>query len=500
LAAPAAAAPASAAGPLPYQFGRSRNVLVLGAGIAGLVAAYELHQAGCRVRILEARDRVGGRCWTLRGGDRVVELGGAEQTCQFPPGEFLNAGANRILPGHRGVLDYVHRFALPLELYASGPLSETWILRRPPGHPLSGRKVRFRQLNRDEIGSAMARLLELLGPDDDLAEDDARLAAWVRRFGELDDDGRYTGSPARGYQVPPGGADRPGEMETPFAAPELWSYGALSRIPGEVNSPAFPTPVLTLTGGMDRLPEALAAALPRDCLQLGAEVVRLRQDETGVMVTWRDLASGLLHEERAPRAICTLPFTLLSRIENDFTPAIQAIIGALAYEPIVKVGLDFRRRFWELDDGIYGGYSFIDDPNLVLMYPSQGLGQGGGLVTLYYPASRDSLRLTALAPEARTEAALADLAYLHPGARQDLRSAISVPWARIPWSAGCAGVWTARAREKDLPRLAAGDRRVLFAGEHISHLPAWMEGSVQSAQAALRIFQEQWRTQPEPGA
>lgn len=506
---PAPGTTAQGPGRLPAASGRGHDVLILGAGIAGLVAAYELHLAGCRVRILEARDRVGGRCWTLRGGDRIVEYGGAEQICRFPSGEYLNAGANRILPGHRGVLDYVHRFALPLELFASGPQSETWVLRRTPGHPLTGQKLRFRQLNRDEIGHAMTRLLELLGPAAEPGGDAADLAAWARRFGELDPAGRYVGSPARGFRIPRGGADRPGELETPLDAAELWSYGALSRIPAEVNSPAFPTPVLTLTGGMDRLPQALAAALPPDCLRLGAEVVRLRQDPTGVTVTWKDLATGAVHEERAQQAICTLPFTLLSRIDGDFTPPIQAIIGALAYKPVVKVGLGFRRRFWERDDGIYGGYSFLDDPNLILMYPSQGLGQGGdpevapgrdsagGLVTLYYPPSRDSLRMTGLAPEARTQAALRDLEYLHPGARQDLRAALSVPWSRIPWSAGCAGIWTDKARKQDLPRLATGDRRVLFAGEHISHIPAWMEGSVQSAHAALDVLQHQWRDQPE---
>ena len=55
-------------------------------------------------------------------------------------------------------------------------------------------------------------------------------------------------------------------------------------------------------------------------------------------------------------------------------------------------------------------------------------------------------------------------------------SAISIVWSRIPWSAGCFGAWTDHARARDLPRIAAGDRRVLFAGEHVSQIPAWMEG------------------------
>ena len=55
---------------------KGASVLVLGAGIAGLVAAYELRNAGYRVQVLEYNARAGGRNWTLRGGDRYTELGG----------------------------------------------------------------------------------------------------------------------------------------------------------------------------------------------------------------------------------------------------------------------------------------------------------------------------------------------------------------------------------------------------------------------------------------
>lgn len=479
---------------LPDGMGHGHSVLILGAGIAGLVAAHELTRAGCRVRVVEARGRVGGRCWTLRGGDRVEEYGAPAQTCDFPAGQYLNAGANRILPGHRGLLDYTHQFNLPLEIFLSGPQSETWLLRRAPGHPLTGRKQRFRQINRDEIGHAMARLVELLARETPAHADSAGLTAWARRFGDLDEGGHYQGSAAGGYRTPPGGADQPAQVTNPIPAPELWSYGKLGDVPASVNSAAFPTPVLTITGGMDRLPKALAATLPPECLQLGAELVRLRQDESGVTVTWRDLTKGTLHEESADLAICTLPFTLLNKIEGDFSPDFQAIIGSLAYEHVVKVGLDFRRRFWELDDGIHGGYSFMDDPALALMYPSQGLGQADGLLTAYYPSSRDSLRMTGLSPDARIRAALNDVEQFHPGAGAALRSAVSVAWARIPWSAGCASLWTPSGWKNDLPRLAEGDRRVLFAGEHVSHIPAWMEGAIQSAFSALNRLQRRWTT------
>jgi monoamine oxidase len=481
----------------PTGSGQGRDVLVMGAGIAGLVAAHELHRAGCRVRVLEARERVGGRCWTLRSGDRFTEIGGAEQICQFAHGDYLNPGANRILPWHRGVLGYVHQFGLPLELFASGPMNENWLMRRTPGHPLSGQRIRFRQLNRDMIGYAMERLVDLLGPANTLSGVTAALAAWSRRFGDLDPGGKYPGSAARGYRVPPGGPLSPGEWEVPFAASDLWSYGPLSQVPAQVNSAPFPSPVLTLTGGMDRFPKALAAALPLGVLQLGAEVVRLRQDASGVTVDWKDAKTGRLHQEHAAQAICTLPFILLARIDTDFDPSTKAIIGALAYEPGLKVEFAFRRRFWELDEGIYGGYSYLDDPALFVIYPSQGLGGGGGLVTNYYYHAREILRLTAMAPEERARAALADLEQLHPGAGADLAAAVSVAWARIPWSAGCFGAWTENARARDLPRIAAGDRRVVFAGEHVSQIPAWMEGAVQSAHAAIGLIRQRWQDQPE---
>ena len=81
-------APPAAAGPfeLPPAPGRGRSVVVLGAGIAGLVAAFELRRAGWDVTVLEARDRIGGRVWTVRGGDRIEQMGRPDQICGFSKG------------------------------------------------------------------------------------------------------------------------------------------------------------------------------------------------------------------------------------------------------------------------------------------------------------------------------------------------------------------------------------------------------------------------------
>src|SRR5262245_45621993 len=89
--------------------GTGRSVVILGAGIAGLVSAYELQRAGYRVTILEARDRIGGRVWTIRGGDRIVQTGRPDQRAEFDQGLYFNAGAARIPSSHRAILGYARR-------------------------------------------------------------------------------------------------------------------------------------------------------------------------------------------------------------------------------------------------------------------------------------------------------------------------------------------------------------------------------------------------------
>ena len=81
----------------PITMGRNRHVIVLEAGITGLVCAYELERSGFEVTVLEARDRVGGRSWTLRDGDRVDLAGEELQRACYSDGIYMNAKSARIL-------------------------------------------------------------------------------------------------------------------------------------------------------------------------------------------------------------------------------------------------------------------------------------------------------------------------------------------------------------------------------------------------------------------
>jgi len=96
--------------------GQGRRVVILGAGIAGMVAAWELQKAGYTCTILEARDRAGGRNWTIRNGTRVEMTDGTAQTCSFEEGHYFNAGPARLPSQHVTMPGYCLELGVQLEV------------------------------------------------------------------------------------------------------------------------------------------------------------------------------------------------------------------------------------------------------------------------------------------------------------------------------------------------------------------------------------------------
>jgi monoamine oxidase len=145
------ATPASAADfALPPASGNGKTVVVLGAGIAGLVSAYELQQAGYNVTVLEARNRVGGRAWTIRGGDRIEQVDRPFQQAHFGEGLYFNAGPARIPSWHHAVLGYAKRLNVPMEVFVNSAMATGWDFE---GNVRPGRQMAY---------SLHARLAELL--------------------------------------------------------------------------------------------------------------------------------------------------------------------------------------------------------------------------------------------------------------------------------------------------------------------------------------------------
>src|SRR6202044_1511091 len=123
--------------------------------------------------------------------------------------------------------------------------------------------------------------------------------------------------------------------------------------------------------------------------------------EAGVTVAFEDLLSGgAVREAKADWGVCTIPLSILSQIPIDASARVNAAIDAVPYASAVKFGLQFKRRFWEEDEHIFGGISYTDLPIRQISYPSSGYNSGGKGVLLggYAFGGANSYEFTAMAP------------------------------------------------------------------------------------------------------
>lgn len=470
---------------------RGASVVVLGAGVAGMVAAMELRKAGYQVQVLEYSDRAGGRCWSLRGGDRYTELGGATQTVGFDPGLYFNPGPWRIPYNHHAVLDYCHRLGVALEPFVQVN-HNAFVHGRDA---FGGKPQRYREVNADYQGGVAELLAKATkqGRLDGMVDkgDQEVLLESLRSWGALDGDMAYSKSvrtaDRRGYDKDPGGGltARPVPSQPvvlkDVVSSRLWAYlsaGALYE---------FQTTMFQPVGGMDMIAKAMAREVG-GLIRYNSKVVGIRQDERGVTVAVQDPKRPDAQPEqvRADWCVCTLPLSILSQVEMNVGGPMAAAIGAVPYAASVKVGLQFKRRFWEQDEHIYGGISYTDLPIRMVSYPSTSYGQPGkGVLLGAYAFGPYAYEFTALPPEERVRRALEWGAVLHPQYREEFDGGVAVGWHRVPGALGCNGAWTDALRAEHYDNLCAIDGRIVLAGEHASYIPAWQEGAILSSLDAI---------------
>jgi len=476
-------------GPAP----KGASVLVLGAGLAGLVAALELSRAGYKVTVLEYNDRVGGRNWTIRGGDSYTELGGATQTCRFDPGLYLNPGPWRIPYHHRALLDYCTQLGVVLEPFVQVNYNAFLHAKDSFG----GKPQRFRQVIADfngHVAELLAKATSQKRLDEAVTTEDAEiLLQALKGWGALDSEYRYRTSEAasdrRGYAKDPGGGlDSLAIPSEPVGLSDLLKSRLWQTLAGGVvNRYEFQSALFQPVGGMDMISKAFFRKVEK-LVRLDSKVTRIQQDASGVTVTFQDTKrGGPPQTARADWCLCTIPLSVLSQIELNVGPAMQAAIDAVPYEASLKIGLQMKRRFWEEDEAIFGGISYTDLPIQQIGYPQHGVAGGGkGVLLGAYTFGPYAFEFTSLSPAERIAKALEYGSRLHPQYKDEFENGIAVGWHRVPWTLGCAGAWTEETRERHYQNLCAIDGRILLAGEHASYLPAWQEGAVLSSLDAIK--------------
>jgi monoamine oxidase len=466
------------------------QVLILGAGVAGLAAAYELEKAGYRCEILEARDRPGGRNWTVRGGTTATDIDGVTQTATFGGGQYMNAGPARI-PQHHTTLEYCRELGVPIEVFANQNADGWYYNESENGAlgPLTDRRIRHRTAKADYFGyvsELLAKAISQGALDADLRPEDAeRMVEFLQGFGALGPGMRYQGGPNRGYSVPPGAGLEAGALEAPPSVSDLLASQLGFYFPFEST---WDQAMLMFqpVGGMDRIPHALAAAIEGP-IRYGIEVrgITIRDADVEV-VAWDG------HEARAIVAdfcICTIPPPVLAKIPSNLSTAVQVDIAALRPLSVAKMGLEFKRRFWEEDEGIFGG---ITDTNMdlnTIWYPSYGyLGERGVLIG-YYNFFDTADRYGVMTPKDRERRALEQGRKIHGDAYvSEFLSSFSAHWSRERFSGGGWVEWPDRsspAGDAMYRRLLEPQGRLYLAGDHMSHVTSWQHGAFESARAVV---------------
>ncbi|HEU5140197.1 MAG TPA: flavin monoamine oxidase family protein [Bacillales bacterium] len=457
-----------------------KRIIVVGAGMAGLVTASLLKAAGHHVTILEARDRVGGRVHTVRA--------------PFTDGLYLDVGAMRIPQIHHLVLAYLGKFQLPINrfynttpndlIYVNGVKTRLKTYRDHPGilnYPLAPH----------EQGKTAQELMKnALGPILQLLRKDLRHWDWVlRNFHHYSMD-RFLKQNPFGYSLSPGAVNM---IELLF---DIESFAELSfpEIFKEELRIIFlhsDLPFYEVSGGNDRLPKAFLPQLKENLL-LHHEVTKIEQTPDRVILHGKDTRTSQNFDMSGDIMVTTLPYTILPFVEieprHSFSYHKHNGIRKLHYSPSVKIGLEFRTRFWE-EQGLHGGKSITDLPVRFSYYPSHGIGQTGPAVVLAsYTWEDDALPWGSLSEDQRILQALENFAAIYgPRVYKEFVTGTSYSWADDPYAAGGFPVFKPGQKVELARSIVSTQGRVYFAGGHTSDFPGWIQGAIQSG---IRVADE----------
>jgi monoamine oxidase len=463
---------AAALGPAAAQF-TGKRVVVLGAGLAGLAAAWNLLERGYDVVCLEAKSQPGGRVRTVRE--------------PFQRGGYAEAGAVRIPSQHELTLKYVRLMGLESKLvpYDQDTGARLWYLQRrrfttpAGGWPLDG-------MTAQEKADPFAQLAAYLGPalaavGDPTAPGFPPAAALELDAYRIDEYLRKAGASETWLQVlfaSEGNAPRMNALALAMAeAPLLGS----ARVFG-------------LLGGNDQLPYALAARLG-DRVKYESPVLRLAHGEDGLTVTYRD-RSGAQHELYAEHCVCTLPFPVLRRVEiaPAFSDDKMAAIERYQLLPIARQYFQTRRQFWRHDRlGRLGGLNMVGTDTVVervwntsLLQPDPGMG-----MLHSYMIDDHAVAFASLDPNDRAKTWRRAISRFLPGLRdREVVATYAKVWQDDPWQLGGFAFMQPDQFSWLWPAARQAEGRVHFAGEHTSVFFGWQNGALESAERVVREIVE----------
>jgi len=509
-----------------------RKVCVVGGGIAGLTAAYELVMRGYHVVVLESSKRLGGRIWTHRfDGDLYGEL-----------------GAMRVPESHGCVKHYVDKFALGTRTFVNNNGSAHLLLRNHSS-----------LLIRNDEWKKFLRLYELdprvdgqriIGHPQQVANklvEDLSNRLTYRDYSSIFQDFNIpeaiqlleqtsVGQLVRGVpELIKRGRLRNAAFEYLGRATGMIWFERTSFLQFVLNELPLKWPnKYEIIGGMDKLIDAFKNHIQKakqgtQSVEIKTEALatKLRQLNTGVEVTWK--AKGGISKDDFDFVICAAPAAATAQIEFDppLPPAKYEALTNLTYASAAKTIIRCKERFWEQQpDRIFGGASYTDLANQQCWYPSDNAKPKGdelpdygseraeaqvtdweakdeqasklpGVFLAAYMWEGNAKRFASLDKDGRTELILNSVQRIHPQLRsyiEDInRDVVHCAWDTEASPGG--GAWAFFAPGEQARYQGAlcepvffdshNRPRVFFAGEHVAILHAWIQSAVQSALCAV---------------
>ncbi|HZG67302.1 MAG TPA: flavin monoamine oxidase family protein [Herpetosiphonaceae bacterium] len=446
-----------------------RKVVVVGAGMAGLVAAYELQRAGHEPILLEARHRIGGRVYTMRD--------------PFAPGLHAEAGAMRVPSAHKFTMAYIRKFQLQLLPFTMNNF-QAYHYVRDRQYRIADAAAQLESLGFDlaphEIGKSHTRLWEdTIHPIQQRIEQEGE-AAWDAIYAEYD---RVS---TREFLEASNWSEGAIEMYGLLCNQEARMHSSFGELLRSELSHSF-VDMHQLAGGTDRLPHAFLPTLQRH-IRFGARVTAIDQSPDTVTVYYQTLADRT--RVKGDYAIMTLPLTVLRHIEllKPFSRAKQRAIRELNYDASGKVFLQCRRRFWEEDEGIYGGGTITDLPIRNIYYPDHGRETERGVLIGSYTWGKDAQRWSYLDPTARVIQTFDQVAQIHPQVLDEFEVGASHMWQNDEYAGGAFALFEPGQQTRLHQHIISPEGRIHFAGEHASLAHRWIQGAIESGlRAALEV-------------
>ena len=315
-------------------------------------------------------------------------------------------------------------------------------------------------------------------------EDGEKIIEYLKAEGGLEPDKLYKGLSRRGYKEAPGAGTKSGTIADPHRLSDILSSGLMD--PDFYNVAEYTyelqMSMFQAIGGMDMIAKAFEKEVGKNIV-FNAEVSSIRNIPNGVNITYKNKEGE--HTIQGDLCICTIPLPVLSNIAHNFSSDVSRAIDYITYINTGKIGLQFKRRFWEEDEQIYGGITHTNNELTQIFYPSYDYLSQKGILLGYYNFNEKAKKTGELSYQQRELLALEKGSLIHPQYKTEFEKSFSVSWHKTAFSLGGWALYSNEERQTVYKALLQPDKQVYFAGEHLTYLNAWMAGAFESARSVV---------------